>query len=96
MKPFWGTTDKCENKNYVIFQEKSVLPVKKNEWTLMELGRLGEFLDFKIPLDSIKIGLNSVKLTILSLQIAAIQWLRMEVALEHINHTVKVGVDAIC
>ena len=56
----------------------------------------GGFLDFKIPLDWIKIDLNSVELPILSLQIAATQWLRMDVALEHSNHTVKVGVDAIC
>ena len=62
----------------------------------MELGGLGEFLDFKIPLDWIKIDLNSVELPILSLQIAATQWLRMDVVLEHSNHTVKVGVDAIC
>ena len=53
----------------------------------------GGFLDFKIPLDWIKIDFE---LPILSLQIAATQWLRMDVALEHSNHSVKVGVDAIC
>ena len=50
-------------------QEKFVL-LAKTDRTLTELGGLGGFLDSKMPLDWIKIGLNSAeKITLLFLRI---------------------------
>ena len=67
----------------------------------MTLGRLRGILGYKMPLDWLKIGLNSVELITGKLIQKSNSPLRnchnqMGIALEHSNHIVKVSIDAIC